>query len=108
MTLPELFINTIKTHHLIEYNELLRKVKNSQTLYETLSELYGNAKFEEIKESLYVEVIDQAVKPEFPIKPKKKIMVGLAGVTSIIFGIFLAFFIERLKTNIMKRGREHP
>ena len=90
--------------HLIKYNELLRKVKNSQTLYEILSELYEKARFEEIKESLYVEVIDLAVKPEFPFKPKKRIMVGLAGVTSIIFGIFLVFFIERLKTNMMNRS----
>jgi len=39
-------------------------------------------------------IIDKAIAPEYPVKPKKKVMVGVAGMLSLIMGIFIAFFAE--------------
>jgi len=82
---------------LIEYSELLRMVENSTAIYERLSEMYEKAKLEEIQEGLYVEVIDPALIPDLPIKPNKRVIFGVAGLTSIIFGIIFAVILELYK-----------
>ncbi len=86
------------------YSNLLRKVKTSQALYETLLKVYEQIKFEEIRNNLYIEVIDTAITPQAPIKPKRRRMVGLAGVSSLIFGGFLILFLEWVK-NMIKNIR---
>ncbi len=85
-----------------QYVDLLRKLKTSEAVYEALLKAYEQAKFEESKENLYVQVIDEAFIPDKPEKPKKKLMVAVAGVSSLFLGIFLAFFLEWLE-NIRKR-----
>ncbi len=87
---------------IVKYTDLLRKLKASEAIYETLLKMYEQAKLEEAKENLYVEVIDYPVLPDKPVKPKKKLMVAVAGVSSIFLGIFLVFFLEWLE-NIRKR-----
>ncbi len=45
-------------------------------------------------------IFDVVVKPYYidtPVAPKKKLIVGVAGVTALFFGIFLAFFLEFLE-----------
>ncbi len=90
---------------LTEYVDLLRKLKTSEAIYETLLKAYEQAKFEEAKENLYVQVIDEAFVPDIPEKPKKKLMVAVAAVSSLFLGIFLAFFLEWIE-NIKKRHQE--
>ncbi len=87
---------------IVKYTDLLRKLKASEAIYETLLKMYEQAKLDEAKENLYVEVIDYPILPDKPVKPKKALMVAVAGVTSIFLGIFLAFFLEWLE-NIKKR-----
>ncbi len=82
------------------YNNLLRKVNTSQTLYETLLKVYEQIKFEEIRNNLYIEVIDTAITPKAPIKPKKRRMVGVAGVSSLILGGFFILLLEWVKNMI--------
>ena len=87
---------------LFDYSNLLRKIETSQTLYEILLKIYEQIKYEEIRDSLYVEVIDLAITPTGPIKPKKKRMVGVAGVSSLILGGFFILLLEWLKNMIKK------
>jgi uncharacterized protein involved in exopolysaccharide biosynthesis len=87
---------------IVKYTDLLRKLKASEAIYETLLKMYEQAKLDEAKENLYVEVIDYPILPDKPVKPKKKLMVAVAGITSIFLGIFIAFFLEWLE-NIKKR-----
>ncbi len=88
---------------LFKYGNLLQKVKTSQTIYENLLKIYEQVKFEEIRDRLYVEVIDPAITPEGPIKPKKKRMVGVAGVSSLILGGFFILLLEWFKNMIKNR-----
>ncbi len=89
---------------IIKYTNLLRKLKASEAIYETLLKMYEQTKLEEAKENLFVEIIDYPILPDKPVKPKKKLMVAVAGVSSLFLGIFIAFFLEWLE-NIKKRRK---
>ena len=65
--------------------------------------IYEQIKFEEIRGGLFIEVIDPAITPEGPIKPKKKRMVGIAGVSSLILGGFFILLLEWFKNMIKNR-----
>ena len=88
-----------------QYTDLLRKLKTSEAIYETLTKMYEQAKLEEAKDNLYVQVIDPPNLPDKKVKPKRALMVAVSGVSSIFLGIFLAFFLEWLE-NIKKRRQE--
>ena len=88
---------------LFDYSNLLRKIETSQTLYEILLKIYEQIKYEEIRNSLYVEVIDPAITPTGPIKPKKKRMVGVAGMSSLILGGFFILLLEWFRNMIKNR-----
>ena len=44
-----------------------------------------------------IEVVDRAVPAERKSRPKIKLNMALAGVTSLFAGVFLAFFLEYLE-----------
>ena len=49
-------------------------------------------------------VFDPSIRPKYPIGPNKKLNVAVAGILSLMLGVFLAFFMEywekpRIKSN---------
>jgi len=82
---------------MIEYTDIMEELKTSQGVYETLTKLYEKAKLDEAKSDLYVEVIDQAIPPDKKIKPKRALMVAVAGMTSLFISVFIVFFQEWLE-----------
>lgn len=81
----------------LELTRLLRDVKVQNTLFEMLTQQYELAKIAEQKEDVKFQVIDRAYPPEKHIKPNKRLNVMISAVTSLFFGIFLAFFLEYLE-----------
>jgi len=79
---------------MIEYTDIMEGLKTSQGVYETLIKLYEKSKLDEAKSDLYVEVIDQAIPPDKKIKPKRSLMVAVAGMTSVFISVFIVFFME--------------
>ncbi len=77
-----------------EYSQIFVKVKALQAKYETLLKMYEQAKIEEQKENIYVEVIDPPSLPRAPSKPKKNLILAVTAVSSVILGVFLALFID--------------
>jgi len=49
---------------------------------------------------LRFKVLDKPFVPEYRYKPKRKLIVALAGVCSIFIGIFLVFFL-----NFIQKGK---
>ncbi|MRJ05960.1 MAG: hypothetical protein C6I01_00345 [Epsilonproteobacteria bacterium] len=45
-------------------------------------------------------IIDTALVPQTPVKPKKRLILAVAGITGVILGIFLVFLKEFLNTKI--------
>jgi len=89
----------------LQYIRLKRDALTQQTVFELLTQQLEVAKIDEAKEDIAFQVIDTAIPPEKRIKPKRTLIVMLAGVVSAFAGIFLVFFLEYLE-NMKKREEE--
>lgn len=78
------------------YARLRRDALTQEKVFELLTQQYELAKIEETKDDITFQVIDPAILPEGPIKPKRTQNVMLAGVASLFLGVFLVFFLEYL------------
>lgn len=81
----------------LEYARKKRDALIQQKVFELLTQQYELAKIEEAKDEIAFQVIDLAIPPEKPVKPKIALNVILAGVTSLFLGILLVFFLEYLE-----------
>ena len=75
----------------LEQERLGRDVAVLIGVFTTLKQQLETAKINEVKESDYVIILDQPEAPLYPVKPKKKLMVILAGLLGIGLGIVIAF-----------------
>lgn len=78
------------------FQELQREVQTNRNLYDTFF-----ARIKQANDSLELDtanarVIDPAVIPNVPTKPRKSLLVGLAFVLSIALGSILAFLLDYL------------
>lgn len=80
----------------VEYLRRLRDVSFYETLNRMILNQYEQAKMAEAQEAMVVQVVDPAVPPELKYKPKRRLMVAIAGVLGLFLSIFLAFFLEFL------------
>ena len=86
----------------LAYMRLKRDVLINEKLFELLTQQHEMAKIEEAREDVAFQVIDRAVPPEKRFKPKRRLIVLLAGTVAIFMGIFLVFFleyVENMKSN---------
>lgn len=80
--------------------ELTREVKVQETVWELLNQQYYQAKIEEARNTPTVQVLDYAEPPVIPSSPKKKVLVIVFGLLSILLTILWEFtlhFYENLK-----------
>lgn len=76
--------------------ELQREVETNRTLYDTfMGRLKETAATSDL-ESANARVVDQATVPTEPVKPRKTLIVGIAGLLALFVGIGLALLIEAL------------
>jgi uncharacterized protein involved in exopolysaccharide biosynthesis len=96
-------ISTEKTlEALPDYMQLYLQVQQLKGKYEVLAKLLEQSRLDELKENLYVEVIDNPAYPEKPSRPKKKLMVALAFVSSLFLAIFIVFIREYVRSRKME------
>lgn len=72
-----------------EYMSLYLNVQKLKGKYEVLSKLLEEARIEELKENVYIEIIDAPSYPERPSKPRKKMIVATAFVGSMFLAVFI-------------------
>ena len=80
----------------IELARLMRDVKVQETVYTLLTQQLEQAKIAEARDMPTVQALDTAVPADRKSKPKIKLNMAVAGITSLFAGIFLAFFLEYL------------
>jgi tyrosine-protein kinase Etk/Wzc len=80
----------------LELARLTREVKVLETVYTLLTQQMEQAKIAEARDMPIVQILDRAVPADRKSKPKIKLNMAIAGVTSLFLGIFLAFFLEYL------------
>ena len=80
-----------------EYYSILRELKLSQAIYETLLKLYENVRFAEMKEAIYVEVIDPPYVLSEPVKPKRMLIITVSLISSFFLSVFIVLLLEGIR-----------
>ncbi|MEM3112528.1 MAG: GNVR domain-containing protein, partial [Candidatus Anstonellales archaeon] len=78
----------------IEYIRKLRDMKFNETLYELLTKAYETARLDEAQDAVVIQVIDKAIPPDKRAKPKRTLMVLIAGFSGFFLSVFIAFIAE--------------
>lgn len=88
----------------LEFARLQRNLKVKEKVFGVLTEQFEMAKIAEAEEGSQFEVIDRARAPEVKSKPRRSIMVILAGLSAGVLGVFAAFLIEFIR----RRKEQEP
>lgn len=78
------------------FQELQREVQTNRNLYDTFFTRIKQANDSLELQTANARVIDSAVTPSSPFKPRKGLLIGLALILSIMFGALLAFMLDYL------------
>jgi len=81
-------------------NGYVREVRGNRALYDTFLKRIRETSETGSLQTANARIIDPAVKPTNPVKPKKKLIVMLALVVSLMFGVALAFLLDALNATI--------
>lgn len=88
-----------------ELARLTREAKVQETLVTLLTEQVEQARLEEARDLPVVRVLDRAVPPQRHARPKATLNLVLAGATSLLTGILLAFVLDSVAR---ARSRARP
>lgn len=88
-----------------QQRELERRVEAAQSTYQNLLEKQQNAQLVEQQNIGNVRRVSDAVVPEDPVGPRKKLIVASAGLVGIFLGIAVAFLLD-LQDKTIKNTRE--
>jgi len=80
----------------IKYLQLMRDLEVQNKIFEFLTQQYEQAKIQEARDTPMVQVLDTAIPPNKRTKPKRSLLVLLAGMVSIIFSALYILSIEYL------------
>lgn len=79
---------------------LERAVKVSENIYLLLLEKYQEARINEVMELGDIIIIDKALVPDEPIKPRRTLNLLIVGILGLMAGVMLAFFGEYMDNTI--------
>ncbi|MDP2960746.1 MAG: polysaccharide biosynthesis tyrosine autokinase, partial [candidate division Zixibacteria bacterium] len=92
-------LNTLPEKSL-QLARLERNAKLGENIFLMLKEKYEESRIKEAGQIGNVRIIDKALPPEDPIKPKKKINLLLGALLGLGLGLGMAFFVERLDNSL--------
>jgi polysaccharide biosynthesis transport protein len=76
------------------YNELYRELKKSEQVYELLNGRAEEARLTRYLKVNNVEILDRALLPDRPVKPRVVLNLAIATMIGLILGVLLAIAIE--------------
>lgn len=82
--------------------ELEREANTNRQLYSMFMKRIKETDEAGGMQAAHARVIDAAIDPRAPIKPKKKLIVALAMVVSTMFGVVLAFVLDMLDNTLRR------
>jgi tyrosine-protein kinase Etk/Wzc len=91
----------------LELARLTREVKIQEKLFELLTQQYEQYKIEETKDTPTVQVLDKASPPETKYKPKRAIMVLIAGIVSLFLSVIFSFSLEYIERTKRKKPEDY-
>ena len=91
----------------LELARLTREVKIQEKLYELLTQQYEQYKIEETKDTPTVQVLDKASPPETKYKPKRAVMVLIAGIVSLFLSVIFSFSLEYIERTKRKQPEDY-
>ncbi|CQR70546.1 Tyrosine-protein kinase etk [Sporomusa ovata DSM 2662] len=80
--------------------KVMRDANVAQEIYIMLAKRYEEARISEVMEPTDVQIIDEAIFPDEPIKPKKLLNTVIAAILGIFVGVGLAFLSEYMNKTI--------
>ena len=83
-----------------ELSDYVRNVRANRALYETFFKRINETAETSTLRTANARIVDAAVIPEAAFKPKKKLIVMLVLVVSLMFGVALAFLLDALDSTI--------
>lgn len=81
-------------------NEYTREVAANRTMYETFFNRIRETTETGDLQTANARISDPAILPNIPVKPNKKLVVALALVVSLMFGVGLAFLLDALDATL--------
>jgi uncharacterized protein involved in exopolysaccharide biosynthesis len=78
----------------LQYARLFRQVKVQETLFTLLTSQHEQAKIAEARDTPTVQVLDPGVPADKKSRPRILLNTAVAGVLSLIVGLFVAFFLD--------------
>lgn len=84
----------------LQLSRLLRNQNVSEQIYLLLKNKYEEYRITEAVKAAGVSIIDRAVTPQNPVKPRKKLNVAIAGFLGLFVGLGLVFLMEFLDTSL--------
>ena len=84
----------------VQYSIMQREVNTNSVLYDTLTASLKKASVTKQSQSVNVWVIKEALRPQYPSKPNKKINILMGIMFGLMGGIGLAFFFEYLDNTV--------
>jgi tyrosine-protein kinase Etk/Wzc len=90
----------------LELARLLREVKIQSGIFELLTNQYEQYKIQETKDTPTIQVLDKAFPPERRSKPKRALLVGLAGIVSLFTSVVFVFGLEYFKKSKERNPEE--
>ena len=90
----------------MELARLVREVKIQSAVFELLTNQYEQYKIQETRDTPTIQVLDKAIPPERRSRPRRALLVGLAGILSLVTSVAFAVGLEFVRKSKEKNPEE--
>jgi tyrosine-protein kinase Etk/Wzc len=84
----------------LELARLKRAALVNEKIFTMMQEKYEESRITEVGQLGKVRIVDPAREPLYPVKPKKKLNLTLAGIIGLMLGVGIAFVIEYMDNSV--------